>query len=786
MTLLDRIKNVMPGNALGATAGSSLQGMVGIGAAANYTDAQYKAIIPAFLYKPPFGYPLSKNIPEIRRLARQPFVAMITNTAIAEVTGQDWRIVAREDEEVPEDVLKQTEEFFYNPNRNDESLKFILDALIRDIMEIDAGVLIKVRDRQGNFVEMYARDGGLFNKNPDIYGIMPPADGEPAYYQYGWLTGARPIPFQRDEVVYLMQHPRTDSIYGLSNVEVLEDVIQLLTYGVDSNLEYFNDNNIPKGVLQLLGANAEDIKAFQQMWNENLKKKGTDGKWRKYFHKMPIFNSEAKFERVGFSNLELELLNQQQWFSKIVWATFNINPDELGFTENSNRSVGVMQSSVFKRKLIQPLVATIEYYFNTQVVNDLPWIKGKYENKVLFEFDKYDIQEEMGKRQLLKMEADMGVRTPNSIADELGLDHVIGGDVPRGAMSVGGFGFQSTGALNDIELSNEDSKEDDAEKETVEEGDEELKKKFTDLKSLDVELKHKYIKRSGSPGDYTYKYAADRKKKVKKLKEKLTKEGVAMGLVKLTPSERRLMKEELERRRTESKALMTSSPVTLKEFEFVASKNLKDLEKLVLTVIRKQMSETVEIKALDSALVKDLVNSIDFGNIKASVAGFIKHTFFRGLQKAERIADKNVVPNYDAINFLADYTFENVQGLEEDVKNDLRQVLQRGLIDGKPYKEIAKDVKGVFDKGEVRAKAIARTEEQRALVQGELNSLKVSGFVGTKTWNATLDKDTSPICKALNGTTVGVNEKFEYKGQYFDGPPAHVNCRSVLTYESGD
>lgn len=696
MTLLDRIMGLMPKNTNSNT-GTTMPGLVGIGAAASYNDANYKAIIPAFLYKPPFGYPLAKNIPELRRLARSPYVSMIVNTAIAEVSSTDWNIKARDGVEVPDEVIELTEKFFYNPNRNNESIKTIIEGVTRDILEIDAGVIVKVKDLKGDLKEIYARDGGLFNKNPDIYGVLPsPESGTAAYFQYGWLTGSKPIPFLQDEIVYMIDHHRTDSIYGLSNVEVLEQTIQLLIYGTESNLEYFTDNQIPKGVLKMIGATSEDVKAFQGVWSEAMKKKGQDGKWHKRFHKMPIMNTEGSFEKIGFSNVELELIAQQEWFTKIVWAVFRITPSELGFTEDSNKATEKGQENVVKRKLIAPLINLLEYHFNTEIVNSLPWIKGRYEDKIVFEFDKYDLSEEMAKRNLFSQDINLGLRTINEVREELNLKPLPGGDVSKGVMTTG----DSTGSIVG-----------------------------EDKPSVDKEVKKK-------------------------------------------------------KSNVDVKALTSASVVTLKEFEVISNKNIKDLEKIVLDLVRKEMTGIVEIKGFDNNFVKTLVAGLNLGSIKKVVNGFIKESFFAGLDKVDvSISSMNVAPDYDAIKFLADYTFDNVSGMENDLKNSLRQVLQRGMVDNKPYKEIAKDIEKTFDVTKVRAMAIARTEGQRALVQGELKGYQQLNIPMTKTWSAKIDNRTCPICRALDGTTIDLNDSFEHKGKNYSGGNVHPNCRCALTYK---
>ena len=1025
-------------------------GSVGIGSAASFTDNVYKAVIPAFLYKPAFGFPLNKDIPNIRRLAKTPYVAMITNTICNEIASLDWDVIPRDGEkDIPDEIIEQTKNWFYNPNRNDESLDHILRALTRDLIEVDASIIVKVHNLKGEFLEMYARDGGCldyntlvetdlgdisigrivkdkikckvkswnfsnncaewkpivgwvnngpatewvrlwaksdrkyrsltstshqiwtkdgyklseelnvgdniytqcselndtqkqillgsllgdgcitgkgseygkyhykeahsikqkdyllwkmknfeelkphyyeykssfgegypetvkcefcteknivfeeyrnlkypepkkelfdslnalglavwiqddgyyyygrgkhfelsthcftkefleyglvklkekfglegklrkdnrfedswilgfnkensvklkkiiypyvhnsmaykigeeklnneelidkkvglkiveteiykkeivhkydtrydievadnhnffargklvsntFTKNPDIYGIMP---DERAYYQYGWLTGARPIPFNREEIVYFMQNPRTESIYGLSNVEVLNDVLQLLLYGIDSNLEYFSDNNIPKGIFQMIGANADEVKAFQDSWSEQLKKKDGAGNWRKYFHKMPIVNSEGNFVRVGFSNVELELIQQQEWFTKLVWSCFNISPSELGFTENSNKATEFGQNKVVIRKLLKPLVQLIEYNFNTEVVNSLPWIKGKYEDRVFFTFDKYDLQEDLAKRNLFWGDIKNGLRTVNEVREEIDLEPIEGGDELKKPSSAFGAAEGVQGLLDE--------------------------------------------------------YGNNSKKK------------------------------------DEVKALTTFSPLTPREFEemsdpsFLKNKivsELDEIEAVIKSFLKKEAGRQTlgQVKAIDTNFIKRITELLSLSKLKAAVDGMVKANFFKGLESVEEKLDRNFLPNQSAINFIQDYTFDNVKGMNEELRNDLRQELQRGLMNGEGVPALSKRVSSVMKVGKVRADAIARTESNRAETAGSIDAMRQSGLKVNKTVLATIDDRTSAICKYLNGKTIGLNEKFSYKGEQFDHNPFHVNCRSTLTYE---
>ena len=326
----------------------------------------FKAYIPNFLYKPPYGYPRMIDVPQLRKIAVSPYVSMISTTIIDEVCSVPWEIIPKKQNEPGEDVDKSTEthieevkEFFYNPNKNGESFEFILRAATRDIIELDSGIIVKVFNRAGKMVQIFARDGGTFLKNPDIYGyignraefVFPTSyeqnnetlksyydtvlRRDAAYFQYGWTAGAMPVAFGNREIIWLSKNARSDSIYGRSIVEVVQDVALSLIYGSIYNLDFYTNNNMPDGVISLLGADQESISKFRKRWEKQFKKRDTYGKVVKQFHKYPIVNQDAKFVPFQLTSQDLEVLSQQQWFTKIIWACFGVTPTELGFTQDS-------------------------------------------------------------------------------------------------------------------------------------------------------------------------------------------------------------------------------------------------------------------------------------------------------------------------------------------------------------------------------------------------------------------------------------------------------------------
>ncbi len=373
----------------------------------------HKAYIPKFLYKPAFGYPRYTDITTIRRLAATPFVSMCIDAIIDEIGAVEWDIVPKEEEGTVEDLKEEIDHvrtFLYNPNSKKENFEIILKKLSRDILEVDTGVLEKSFNQKQELVEIYARDGATFTINPDIHGTFDSREDfilgdyiayqkelqkqgvensniEPnwitaqeardkaAYFQYGWVTGARPVPFGKREIVWVSKNPRTDTLYGRSPVEVLNDVIQTLIYSIENNLDYFEDNSIPKGIIGLEGADTDEIKSFKENWKEVQKQQNEVGDWKKKFYSVPIIGGKSpKFERIQFSNAELELIEQQKWFSKIVWACYDDQTEILTedgfklFKDLKNEKVARVNPEGLQIDYIKP-VDKQEYDFNGELIN---------------------------------------------------------------------------------------------------------------------------------------------------------------------------------------------------------------------------------------------------------------------------------------------------------------------------------------------------------------------------------------------------------------------------------
>ena len=699
----------------------------------------------------PFGYPRYEDLTYFRQLAASVYVDMCTTAIIDEVVAIPWLIVAedREGNEVPgkDKEVEIVRSFFENPNTNPgESWETILRMMLPDLLEINSGILIKTFNAFGKMVEIVARNGVAFTKNPDIYGMFTnradlilvkdiESDGEQvsgvaensysflnrsisadvareesAYFQYGFNTAAQPVPFGKREIVWVEKKVRTDSLYGRSTMSVLSQTVQTLIYAVEHNLDYFADNSIPPGVLGLDGMNTKDMKAFAQQWIESQKKADKLGNWKKVFHKLAMVNKPVKFERMGFTNAELELIESQKWWSKMVWGAFGLTATELGFVEDSKGSANqIVQSSIAKKRIIYPLLKILEYYINTQIIPEFGFEGIKYKYKI------FDVDEETKKWTLYQLQTESGLKSINEVRSTEGLDDVEWGDQAPNQWS-------SNQGMN---------------------------VNMTDPRQTDANA-------INSDNQDTRDQMTNKPKK-------------------------------------EEKALTTDNPLTLQPGEELGDKKLK---KLILDLLKKNKSSIIglleaqgkdeplrQIKGIDDipGMIKKLF--VIFG-VKSISDAVISSEFNDGWDYTEKKLDQNIPINKSALSFLQDHTFDNIKGMTEEISNDLKQELERGIINGEGVTKLKARVETVFDVGENRAEMIARTETNRAENQGKLLSMKETGLNYEKKWITHEDDRTSPICQRLDGQTIGLDDLFKDPGSAWEGqaPPSHVNCRSTIVF----
>ena len=402
-------------------------------------------------YTPGRGVPRYEDLQTIRRFSRSHTVSIPMLAIKGQVTTTDWSVVPTVDAPTSKHfaacdaVIDFLDGGF---SRNPETFDTLCKEVLNDILSIDAGVLELVPDEEGWLQEIYARDGATFTKNPDEHGILPdPGSETPAYYQVGaqasiaqdaFATGLpgmstisqmdtplyraiTPIPFSRDQIVWIEENPSTDRQYGWSRVQMAHRLIEILLNQDVSNLKYFPQNEVPEGILNLPGLSNDNLTRFREYWKDEIVGKP---------HKLALMNStDATWIPFRASPKELEFLASQEWYNNLVWMCFGVSANEVGYLQDVNRATAHEETETVLRKTIYPFLELLSGAINRSI---LPFLEAYWDvdGEIEFRWDpKNPIIE---RRRRLEQESDLrlGLSTPNRILVERGEEPVPWGDMP--------------------------------------------------------------------------------------------------------------------------------------------------------------------------------------------------------------------------------------------------------------------------------------------------------------------------------------------------------------------
>jgi len=171
-------------------------------------------------------------------------------------------------------------------------------------------------------------------------------------------------------------------------------------------------------------------------------------------------------------------------------------------------------------------------------------------------------------------------------------------------------------------------------------------------------------------------------------------------------------------------------------------------------------------------------------------------------QMADTTANWGVIPK-DAIRAASYNPLDLIakNALSQSMRGKLRSVVTQGVIQGKSYADMARDIKEAYGSTASKALTIARTEGQRAMAEGQKASTDKAQKLGIKVrvfWDAYLDDRTRDGHAQMNGVEAEEHDgelMFLYKptGQWVTGPmdpslPASetINCRCARRTELAD
>lgn len=342
-----------------------------------------------------------------------------------ELRDLEWDIVPANEEDTEaadkyESEIKEVKQFFEKPDGYNPFDDF-QNKLAYDWLTYDALCIYPHLNKGGKLVALEPVDGTSITPMIDYNGRIPESPA-PAFVQ--WMYGLPWVWLDRDHLIYRPHRLRNNKIYGFPAVEWL-----MLNINVDIRyqayfLEYFTDGSIPDTWINAPTemVDPQRIKEFQDLYDSVMVGDQTQKCKAKF---IPAGSQVTQAKDTTFD------INFPKFLMQKTCAAFKVQPAEIGFTENVNKSSGDTQENTQYRRSIKP---SAQYF--SSIYTDIIHKYFGYTN-LKFKFLNVEEQEDM---LLMAQRDDIYIKNGTVSPDEvrtqrLGLDVNNSQPVPRGFYS---------------------------------------------------------------------------------------------------------------------------------------------------------------------------------------------------------------------------------------------------------------------------------------------------------------------------------------------------------------
>jgi len=343
---------------------------------------------------------------------------------INDVRSLDYQFVPPQNVlEDASDDIEAAERFFRYPDGVNPFRTWLAEYL-QDVLRYDAGTLYIRRGYKGQPVALEVVDGTTIIPLVDFWGRTPTDqptsetatkirelggqwDGKtvPAYLQV--IEGMPWVWLAKDDIIYQRLNPLPESQYGLAPMEAV-----LLQANTDIRfqwffLQYFTEGTIPAGFMEAPPDQSDpaQIREWQKVWDAVMY--GDQSK----LHQVRWVPAGARFTAIKEQKFDPEF---PLYLMRCTAAAFGVVPNDLGFTDDVNRSTGEIQVDVQFRIGTLPIVRHVEDVINAFIAHHL-----KLKARIQFDTGQ-GTQHRLEIAQANKILIDTGVISPDEVRMQLG------------------------------------------------------------------------------------------------------------------------------------------------------------------------------------------------------------------------------------------------------------------------------------------------------------------------------------------------------------------------------
>jgi uncharacterized protein with gpF-like domain len=396
-----------------------------------------RGTVPEHIESPIKGRPRSYNPLSLRQLAKSGVVQSNMGAILGDLESVPWSVVPTDEStSVSESVLDEAERALADPNPNPESFDDINSMLARDLLEVGNCVAVTNLQVDGRRAEVVPLDPNSFTADWNQHRILQ------GFYQYPRANQrwGQPEPLDRDVVLWGVFQPTVTraGIYGYSPVELVSRFINIMGGLVDKEINELEEG-MPSGLITLIGDewSDRDYDQFETYWNEEVKGEQV---------KHPYTRGKADFVPFNMTYKEMQVLDRQKWYSKLVASAFRTPVSETGLAigEEMTRATDVSQRQKYKQRALGSILNQLEQLWTNQ------YLQRWFSEDIRLRFDPgRDIMEKREIAETNQIELQSGTKTINEVREERGEEPLAWGDRPGTPKmwSTGGGGGGAGGQL---------------------------------------------------------------------------------------------------------------------------------------------------------------------------------------------------------------------------------------------------------------------------------------------------------------------------------------------------
>jgi len=356
----------------------------------------------------------------LRRFSVQYDVARAAiNRRKRQLNTLEWDIVAAEEDDKTDykSIIKPLKSEFKKIGGYRVRFRELLDTMTDDLLTLDALAIYKRPNQGGGLYALQPVDAATIVLEVDESGGTPlPPDV--AYKQY--IRGKMVAEFTADEMYYEMMNGRTYTPYGLSPLESLVIGVSAALKSEIYNLHLLTEGNIPEGFFGVpKDWSPDQIKEFQALWDAAL---SGDTRATSKLKFVPSGDGATGY-KPAIKPEDMKYKEFQEWLMKKTCMLFEIQPQELGFTDTVNKATGEVQQSIGLNAGLVPLARFFEEIFTDVIQEDLGFTNLK------FKYTGLDVTDEKRDAEVAEIKIRSGQTTVDEVRRARG-EEPIGVDKP--------------------------------------------------------------------------------------------------------------------------------------------------------------------------------------------------------------------------------------------------------------------------------------------------------------------------------------------------------------------